>query len=89
MINGKDKQSIHQIAKKYQAKRVILFGSSLLSGQEGKDIDIGIEGIEGKDFFSFYGELLCTLSKPVDVIDLSVKSRFVDLIQQEGIILYA
>jgi len=41
-----------------------------------------VEGIEQKDFFTFYGELLFALSKPVDVIDLSTKSRFVEIIQR-------
>jgi len=48
-----------------------------------------VEGIEQKDFFTFYGELLFALSKPVDVIDLSTKTRFVKLIRREGIPLYA
>jgi predicted nucleotidyltransferase len=68
---------------------VVLFGSSLSLDRESNDIDIGVEGIEDKDFFTFYGDLLCTLSKPVDVIDLSSKSRFVELIRQEGVPLHA
>lgn len=61
-----------------------LFGSSLSPDKESRDIDIGVEGIEEKDFFTFYSELMCALSKPVDVVDLSAKSSFVDLIQREG-----
>lgn len=79
---------IKEIAAKYRVKRVLLFGSSLSVDKESRDIDIGVEGIEEKDFFTFYGELLFALSKPVDVIDLSTKSRFVELIQGEGIPLY-
>ncbi|MEW6186061.1 MAG: hypothetical protein AB1585_10025 [Thermodesulfobacteriota bacterium] len=89
MINTVDRQLIKKIAGKYQAKRVVLFGSSILPEVESRDIDLGVDGIAEKDFFRFYGELLCALSKPVDIIDLSVKSRFVDLVQQEGIPLYA
>lgn len=89
MITDTDKRLIQQIADKYRAKRVVLFGSSLSPEKDGKDIDIGVEGVEEKDFFAFYGELLCSLSKPVDVIDLSVKSRFVEIILQEGIPLHA
>jgi len=88
MIADKDRQIIKKIAAKYRVKRVLLFGSSLSSDKESRDIDIGVEGIEEKDFFTFYGELLFALSKPVDVIDLSTKTRFVELIQQEGIPLY-
>ena len=89
MITDTDKKIIEQMARKYHAKRVVLFGSSLSSTQEYRDIDIAVEGIEGKDFYTFYGELLCALSKPVDVIDLSKKTRFIELILREGIPLYA
>jgi predicted nucleotidyltransferase len=89
MIADRDKQIIQEIAVKYHAKRVVLFGSSLWPDRESRDIDIGVEGIDEKDFFTFYGELLCALSKPVDVVDLSTKSLFVELIQREGILLYA
>lgn len=88
MIADSDRRKIEEIAVRYGAKRVILFGSSLSDDREGRDIDIGVEGIEEKDFFAFYGELLCTLSKPVDVIDLSVDSRFVEMIKREGIPLH-
>jgi predicted nucleotidyltransferase len=89
MIKDTDKKIIEQLARKYRAKRVVLFGSSLSPAQEYRDIDIGVEGIEEKDFYLFYGELLCALSKPVDVIDLSQKTRFVELILREGVPLYA
>jgi uncharacterized protein len=88
MIADKDRQIIEETAAKYHAKRVVLFGSSLCPDGESRDIDIGVAGIEEKDFFAFYGELLCSLSKPVDVVDLSTESRLVDLIQREGLPLY-
>jgi predicted nucleotidyltransferase len=89
MITDTDKKIIEELARKYHAKRVVLFGSSLSPSWEYRDIDIGVEGVEGKDFYTFYGELLFALSKPVDVIDLSKKTRFIELILQEGIPLYA
>jgi len=88
MITETDRKTIDDLARKYHAKRVVLFGSSLSSGDEYRDIDIGVEGIRGEDFFSFYGELLCALSKPVDVVDLSARTRLVELILQEGVSLY-
>ncbi len=89
MITDKEKETIIRTAAKYHAKRVILFGSALSPDKENRYIDIGVEGIEEKDFFTFYGELMCALSKPVDVIDLSVPSRFSELVNREGILLYA
>jgi predicted nucleotidyltransferase len=89
MITDKEKETIIRTAAKYHVKRVILFGSALSPDKENRDIDIGVEGIEEKDFFTFYGELMCALPKPVDVIDLSIKSRFSDLVNREGMLLYA
>ena len=89
MITDADKHIIEELARKYHAKRVVLFGSSLSPARDYRDIDIAVEGIKEKDFYTFYGELLCALSKPVDIIDLSKKTRFVELILREGIPLYA
>lgn len=88
MINETDKKTIFEISKKYHAKRVVLFGSSLNPNKESRDIDIGVEGISEKDFFSYYGDLLFLLSKPVDIIDISGTSKFIKLILKEGIPLY-
>ena len=89
MISAKDKKTIQDIARKYHASRVILFGSSLSETTESSDIDIAVEGIADKDFFAFYGELLFALSKPIDVVDLSKKTRFIELVLKEGVPLYA
>jgi len=32
---------------------------------------------------------MMSLSKPVDIVDLSVPSKFVDIILEEGVVLYA
>jgi predicted nucleotidyltransferase len=88
MITEKDKKTIEEVSKKYSAKRVLLFGSSIDAARESRDIDIAVEGISPRDFFRYYGELLFALSKPVDVVDLSGESKFISLIKQEGILLY-
>ena len=71
MISEIDKQVIISLSEQYHAKRVLLFGSSLHKGSEANDIDLGVEGVSDKDYFSFYGDLMFSLSKPVDLIDLS------------------
>jgi predicted nucleotidyltransferase len=85
MINEKDKETIQAISRKYKVSKVLLFGSSLSETAEARDIDLAIEGISDRDFFAFYGELLCALSKPVDVIDLSKTSKFVEMVRREGV----
>lgn len=89
MITDKDKKIIQDIASKYKASRVLLFGSALSDKTESRDIDIAVEGVADKDFYAFYGELLYALSKPVDVVDLSRKTKFIELVLKEGITLYA
>lgn len=88
MITEKDKKTIREISEKYHIKRVLLFGSSLDTSKESRDIDIAIEGIDPRDFFDYYGDLLLKLSKSVDVIDLSETSKFVTLIKKEGVSIY-
>lgn len=88
MISEKDRAAIKETARKYCVSRVLLFGSSLSEDVESRDIDIAIEGIADKDYFAFYGELMCALSKPVDVVDLSKKSKFVEMILREGVQLH-
>ena len=58
MITEIDKKTIYKISKKYRAKRVLLFGSSLKPEIESRDIDIAVEGILPKDFFSYYGDII-------------------------------
>ena len=89
MITEKDKKTILDIAHKYHASRVVLFGSALSDTADSRDIDIAVEGITDKDFYAFYGELLYALSKPVDVVDLSKKTKFIELVLKEGVPLYA
>ena len=87
MISSKEKIIISMIAGRYRVKRVLLFGSSL-GKKKARDIDLAVEGIRPKDFFKFYGDLLFSLARPVDLIDLSQDSRFTRLVRQEGLPIY-
>ena len=86
MIAVEDKKHIREISEKYHARRVLLFGSSLSA--DGNDIDLAVEGVAPEKFFDFYGELMFSLTKPVDLIDLGSVSKFVDMVRQEGVLLY-
>jgi len=87
MISEKDRATILKYAKKYNLSTVILFGSSV-KRESANDIDIGIKGIEPGHFFEFYGELLLSLPKRIDIIDLSKENSFNKLVEKEGIKLY-
>ncbi len=86
MITAEEKRTITNITQKYKASRVLLFGSAV-NQADYDDIDIAVDGIPDEDFYAFYGELMCALSKSIDVVDLSKKSKFIDLILQEGVLL--
>ncbi len=88
MITDTDRTRIVDLAARYKAKLVLLFGSSATSPKEGKDIDLAVEGIPPQKFFEFYGDILLSLSKPVDLIDLSHDSKFTRLVRKEGLLLY-
>lgn len=88
MISNEDKYRLLEIAKKYGVFRVYLFGSNLDPERESADIDLGVEGISDSLFFKFYSELIFSLSKPVDLVDLKKKSLLNKMIKSEGILLY-
>jgi predicted nucleotidyltransferase len=88
MITEKDKDDIIRCAKKYNVSSIILFGSSTIKEKESNDIDIGVKGIEPRLFFTFYAELFKNLSKPIDLVDLSKKSLFNDLVEETGVQIY-
>ena len=87
MINEEEKKIIIRYAKKYNVSKVYLFGSSL-DQSDYNDIDLAVYGIKPSLFFKFYGELLRNLSKPVDLIDLSEKSLFNQLIEKNSVKIY-
>ena len=88
MIADSDRETIIRYARKYNARSVYLFGSSLDDRREASDIDLAVEGIAPAAFFRFYGELLRHLSRPVDVVDLSKKTLFSQMVEERGVRIY-
>jgi len=88
MISDKDKKAIFELARKYNVKRIILFGSGSRETGTNRDIDLAVEGIPDNLFFKFYSELIFNLSQPVDLIDLNRPSKFTEILSSEGVLLY-
>jgi hypothetical protein len=67
-----------------------LIGSSLYKdSDEIKDYDFAVADIPPGIFFVFYGELLRTMTKNVDIIDLSDReTKFKTIVMREGILVY-
>jgi len=87
MILEEDKKIILKYAKEYKLSSVILFGSALTS-EIPNDIDLGVKGLRPELFFDFCWKVYQDLSRPIDIIDLSKKSSFNDLIERDGIVIY-
>jgi predicted nucleotidyltransferase len=87
MLSDTEKELILACAHKYGVTEIYLFGSTLESDQY-HDIDLGVRGISPALFFNLYGELLRKHVNPVDVVDLSKKSLFTELIERDGVKLY-
>ncbi len=73
MISNEEKYKLLEIAEKYNVSKLYLFGSNLNDKRDSNDIDLAVEGIADSLFFKFYSELIFSLSKPVDLIDLKEK----------------
>ncbi|NVM30616.1 MAG: hypothetical protein HWN65_17380 [Candidatus Helarchaeota archaeon] len=87
MISDDDLNVILTHAREYKLKKVILFGSSK-EREDARDIDIGVKGLAPEVFFEFCWKVYRDLSKPVDVIDLSQRCLFTELIEKDGLVLY-
>jgi len=88
MLSPEDKAKVEEVARRYSVDRVLLFGSSAGDLTDACDIDLAVEGLAPSRFFSFYADLIFGLSKPVDLVDLSCRSRFTDIVRREGVPLY-
>lgn len=88
MISEEDRARIVELSTKYGVKRILLFGSAARADGDANDIDLGVAGISDRLFFKFYGDMIRSLSKPVDLVDLEDGSSFSRLVLREGIALY-
>lgn len=79
------------IARKYHIGEFYLIGSALYKEpEEVNDYDFAVRGVPEGSFFKFYGELIRTMTKNVDLIDLSGKmTKFKDIVLREGKLIYA
>lgn len=81
----KDIYSAIEILKNAGCKEIFIFGS-LVTGtyKEDSDIDFAIKGCMPENYFALLGQLLTTLSRPVDLINLDREEAFSQYLQREG-----
>ena len=88
MVSNRDKATINALARRYGAATVWLFGSNADRRNQGRDLDLAVEGVAPARFFQFVGDLMLALSKPVDVVAMGKRSKFCALIRRDGIPIY-
>ncbi len=80
-------QKIISMAKSYGAVRLILFGSSVDTPDQARDIDLACDGVSGWKLYELAARLEEELHSPLDIVPLSPPSRFTRLIEQRGRVL--
>lgn len=89
MLNDVEKRQIRELAEKYNVQKIFVFGSASMEGNDRyNDIDLGVDGLDASLFFSFYSELMRSLDKPIDLVDMSIDTRFTRLIRAESVAVY-
>ena len=78
---------IIEIAKSYNAKRLLVFGSSLGNSGKARDIDLACDGIVGWKLYEFGAELEERLDMPVDIVPLHPPTRLTRYIESKGKVL--
>ena len=88
----KDLAQAVEILRRYNAKRVFLFGSLCQPGRfyPGSDIDLAVEGIHAKLFNRAAADLMMSMDWPVDLKSLEdVNESFRSMILRKGEQIYA
>jgi predicted nucleotidyltransferase len=77
-----------ELAKEFGATKILLFGSALTDPENADDLDIGVAGIRGLEFFEYGGILESKINMPIDLVDLSINDGFVKHIEETGKYVY-
>lgn len=90
MIPKDELEKAVEIARKYGVGKMYLVGSSLHKDpDQAKDYDFAVADVPLGKFFVFYGELLRTMTKNVDLIDLSGRpNKLKEIVMKEGKLIY-
>ncbi|HEY4761821.1 MAG TPA: hypothetical protein VIH42_14680 [Thermoguttaceae bacterium] len=73
-----------EIARRFGAKRLLVFGSAINPNREARDVDFACEGVMGWKLFDFGAALEEALHAPVDVVPLDEPTEFSRLIELQG-----
>ncbi|MGO9203961.1 MAG: nucleotidyltransferase family protein [Limisphaerales bacterium] len=75
------------VARKFGAKRLLLFGSALDNPAAARDLDLACEGVPGWKLFELASALERTLGVPLDLVPLDSPTPFTRLIEKRARVL--
>ncbi|MGM0438338.1 MAG: nucleotidyltransferase family protein [Bacillota bacterium] len=90
-LNKKVRLVAEKIGKKYELKRVYLFGSLINRDNFHlkSDIDLGVKGIDSKNYLKLWGEFEKELDHSFDLVNMNkCDERLKKHIKKEGEIIY-
>jgi predicted nucleotidyltransferase len=73
-----------EIARRFGAKRLLVFGSAINTAREARDIDFACEGVLGWKLFQFGAALEEALKMPVDLVSLDEHTDFGRMVESQG-----
>ena len=77
-----------EILRSYGATRILLFGSAAETPETAHDLDLAVDGIEGRAFFTAGAKVEDELDLSLDLVPLTPPSRFARYIERKGRVLY-
>ena len=89
MVTNEQINRCIEVAKRYGAKKLVLFGSAADDTAHANDIDLLCEGVTGPLFFEMAGMMEHESHSSVDVVPAIPRTRFVEVNERRGRMIYA
>jgi len=89
MITSRQIQTCVEVARKYGAKKLVLFGSANEEPEKAQDIDLICDGVRGLDLLRMAAEIENETGAPVDVVSAVPRTPFVSMNAPRGRVIHA
>ncbi len=89
MITSQQINKCVEVAKRYGATKLVLFGSAAEDPEHARDIDLVVNGVDGWEFYGLVSDLNEAAGAPVDAVPFKDGDRFISMAIAFGRLLYA
>jgi predicted nucleotidyltransferase len=77
-------ETAKKLARQYGARRLILFGRAQSDPSAARDLDLGVEGVEGWKVWELAGRLERAIDVPLDLVPLDRSTPLTRRIKETG-----